>query len=84
MSQKPCHCLKDSSWFITFFRKVQTETATGSTSSDKKRLTLTVTVENIDFDIQACVLRVKGRNIQENAYVKVKVNINIFRHKIIF
>ncbi len=32
---------------------------------------LTIAVEAIDFDTQACVLRVKGRNIQENQYVKV-------------
>ena len=28
-------------------------------------------MEAIDFDTQACVLRVKGRNVQENQYVKV-------------
>ena len=54
-------------------RKVQTESATGSTSSSKVRTMLTIAVEAIDFDTQACVLRVKGRNIQENQYVKVKV-----------
>ena len=47
------------------------ETATGSTSSSKVRTTLCIQVESIDFDTQACVLRVKGRNIQENQYVKV-------------
>ncbi|ELU07778.1 hypothetical protein CAPTEDRAFT_18454 [Capitella teleta] len=55
----------------TTIRKVQTETATGSTSSSKVRTTLTITVESTDFDTQACVLRVKGRNIQENQYVKL-------------
>ena len=55
------------------FRKVQTESSTGSTSSNKVRTTLTVHVEGIDFDTQACMLRVKGRNIQENQYVKVSV-----------
>ena len=54
-------------------RKVQTESATGSTSSSKVRTMLTIAVEAIDFDTQARVLRVKGRNIQENQYVKVKV-----------
>ena len=54
-------------------RKVQTESATGSTSSSKVRTMLTIAVEAIDFDTQACVLRVKGRNIQENQYVKVHV-----------
>lgn len=52
-------------------RKVQTESATGSTSSNKIRTILTITVEAIDFDTQACVLRVKGRNIEENQYVKM-------------
>ncbi len=59
-------------FFLFSNRKVQTETVTGSTSSNKVRTTLTVQVEAIDFDTQACVLRVKGRNIQENQYVKVK------------
>lgn len=52
-------------------RKVQTESSTGSSTSNRVRTTLTITVENIDFDTQACVLRLKGRNIVENQYVKV-------------
>lgn len=36
---------------------------------------LTIRIENIDFDTQACVLRLKGRNIAENQYVKVKTLI---------
>lgn len=55
----------------TTIRKVQTESATGSVSVSKVRTTLTIHVEAIDFDIQACMLRVKGRNIQENQYVKM-------------
>ncbi|XP_064620588.1 protein pelota-like [Lineus longissimus] len=55
----------------TTIRKVTTESATGSTASNKVRTTLTVTVEGIDFDTQACMLRVKGRNIEENQYVKM-------------
>lgn len=57
--------------FLLYFRKVQNESATGSVSVNKVRTTLTVQVEGIDFDTQACVLRVSGRNIQENQYVKV-------------
>lgn len=53
------------------FRKVQNETATGSSTSTKVRTTLTISVEDIHFDTQACVLRLKGRNIEENQYVKV-------------
>lgn len=54
-------------------RKVQNESATGSVSVNKVRTTLTIQVETIDFDTQGCVLRVKGRNIQENQYVKVSI-----------
>lgn len=53
------------------FRKVQNESSTGSTSSSRIRTKLTINVENIDFDIPASVLRLKGRNIEENPYVKV-------------
>lgn len=55
----------------TTIRKVQNETATGSSTSSRVRTTLTINVENIDFDTQACVLRLKGRNIEENQYVKM-------------
>ena len=54
-------------------RKVQTESATGSSTSNRVRTVLTIQVENIDFDTQACVLRLKGRNVEENQYVKVSV-----------
>lgn len=56
-------------------RKVQTESSTGSSSSSRVRTTLTIRVETIDFDTQACVLRLKGRNIVENQYVKVSTTI---------
>ena len=55
----------------TTIRKVQTESSTGSTSSNKVRTMLSIRVEAIDFDTQAGMLRVKGRNIQENQYVKM-------------
>lgn len=47
------------------------ESATGSSNSYRVRTTLTICVEGIDFDTQACVLRLKGRNVEENKYVKV-------------
>ncbi|XP_071944985.1 protein pelota homolog isoform X1 [Antedon mediterranea] len=55
----------------TTVRKVTTESATGSSSSSRVRTTLTISIEDIDFDTQGCMLRVKGRNIQENQYVKM-------------
>lgn len=57
-------------------RKVQNETSTGSSSSSRVRTTLTIRVESIDFDTQAQVLRLKGRNIEENQFVKVNVTAN--------
>lgn len=60
----------------TTIRKVQNESATGSSTSSRVRTTLTITVEAIDFDNQACVLRLKGKNIEENPYVKVKLDFN--------
>lgn len=63
----------------TTVRKVQNETATGSSSSSRIRTTLTIAVESIDFDTHACKLRLKGRNIEENQYVKVsQMNFAIY------
>lgn len=53
-------------------RKVQSESATGSTSSNRVRTMLTVAVEKTEFDTEACVLRINGRNVQENKYVKLQ------------
>ena len=52
-------------------RKVTTESATGSTTSNRVRTTLTIRVEDVDFDTQACKLRLKGRNVEENPHVKM-------------
>lgn len=62
----------------TTIRKVQSETATGSSSSARVRTTLTICVVSIDFDTQACVLRLKGRNVEENQYVKVNAKQTLF------
>ncbi|CAB3993568.1 pelota homolog [Paramuricea clavata] len=55
----------------TTIRRVQTESSTGSVSSNKVRTMLTIQVEGVEYDTQACVLRIKGRNVQENQYVKM-------------
>lgn len=57
---------------LIFILQVQNESATGSSTSNRVRTILTIRVENIDFDTQACMLRLKGRNIEENQYVKVR------------
>merc|ERR1712141_769647 len=55
----------------TTIRRVTIQSATGSTSSNKVRTTLTIQVETVEFDTQASMLRIKGRNIVENQYVKM-------------
>ncbi|RIB07000.1 hypothetical protein C2G38_2114806 [Gigaspora rosea] len=55
----------------TTIRRVQNESNTGSVESQRIRLTLTITVDAIDFDPQGGLLRIKGRNIAENKYVKM-------------
>ncbi|XP_045594434.1 protein pelota homolog [Procambarus clarkii] len=55
----------------TTIRKVQQESATGSSSSSRVRTTITIRVEAITFDTGACMLRVKGRNVEENQYIKM-------------
>jgi len=52
-------------------RKVTVESATGTTGSNRVRTTLTIAIEAVEYDTQGCVLRVKGRNIAENQYVKM-------------
>ena len=53
------------------FRKVTLESATGTTGSNRVRTTLTLKVESTEYDTQACLVRVKGRNIVENQFVKM-------------
>ncbi|KAJ3074447.1 hypothetical protein HDU98_011230 [Podochytrium sp. JEL0797] len=52
-------------------RRVVTETVTGSTDKSSVRMTLTIKVVSVEFDTQACVMRVNGRNVVENKYVKL-------------
>ena len=54
-----------------FYRKVKDESSTGSSTSSRIRTNLTISIETIEFDTAACHLRVKGKNIQENQYVKM-------------
>jgi len=51
-------------------RKVTQTTDTGSTTTAKRRMILTIEVINVDYDSAACALRVKGRTIEENDFVK--------------
>lgn len=51
-------------------RKVVQTTDTGSSSTSKRRMILTIEVIDIGYDSAACTLRVKGRTIEENEFVK--------------
>ena len=53
------------------FRKVVSTSSTGTTSSEKKRTTLLLEVEDVNFDPKESHLRIKGRNIKENKYVRL-------------
>ena len=55
----------------TTIRRVVNETAGGLTTTNRVHTTLTIVVKSLDFDTQASVLRVKGTNVEENAYVKM-------------
>jgi protein pelota len=61
----------DDSLRASTIRKVTVESATGTTGSNRVRTTLTIKVESIEYDNQAFVLRIKGRNIEENQFVKL-------------
>ncbi|KAJ3204598.1 hypothetical protein HK099_001083, partial [Clydaea vesicula] len=62
---------KGDSLKATTFRNVTSETSTGSTDKSQVRLTLTIEIEEIDYDAQGGVLRVNGKNIVENKFVKM-------------
>merc|ERR1719272_1060480 len=55
----------------TALRKVVRETDTGSTDSKKVRTNLTIQVLSINFDTEACSIRIAGKNIRENPFVKM-------------
>ncbi|CAN0230170.1 unnamed protein product, partial [Ectocarpus sp. 13 AM-2016] len=50
---------------------VVNESSTGSTTSKRVRLSLTIAVERVDFDSDSCLLRLSGRNSEENPHVKI-------------
>lgn len=52
-------------------RRVTNETATGSTTKSSVHTTLTICVETTQLDMQAGVLSLKGKNIEENPHVKL-------------
>jgi protein pelota len=51
-------------------RKIEKSTSTGKIT-EKRRIFLTISVKNIDFDLQSASMRISGKNIQENDWVKI-------------
>ena len=58
-------------------RKVKSETATGSVDSQKIRTNLSIEVATVEFDVAGGMLRVSGRNVEENQFVKVCVCLRV-------
>ncbi|KAJ9520150.1 hypothetical protein QJQ45_030073 [Haematococcus lacustris] len=54
----------------TTFRKVARDLGTG-TDNERVKIKLTIAVEGVDFDAEGGVIRVRGRNVEENDHVKV-------------
>jgi protein pelota len=52
-------------------RKVMRQTASGGGEAERVRLKLEVEVETLEYDKVASVLRVRGKNITENEYVRL-------------
>eukprot|EP00038_Savillea_parva_P008853 m.179624 g.179624 ORF g.179624 m.179624 type:complete len:421 (+) comp14811_c0_seq1:251-1513(+) len=55
----------------TTTRKVKSESSTGSVDTKKVTTTLTLKVHEIDFDTSVGVLRVSGRTVEQNRFVKL-------------
>lgn len=53
------------------FRKVQRETDTGSTTSTKQKISVKLQVEDIEYDAEASEIRIKGKNSEENRFIKL-------------
>ncbi|KAL1810816.1 hypothetical protein ACET3Z_020881 [Daucus carota] len=52
-------------------RKVLRETASGGRDSERLKLTLEIKAEDVDYDKEGSLLRIRGKSIVENAHVKI-------------
>ncbi|KAL8188591.1 hypothetical protein R6Q57_029879 [Mikania cordata] len=51
--------------------KILREAASGSREAERVKLKLEIKVENVDYDKEGSVLRIRGKNILENEHVKI-------------
>jgi protein pelota len=52
-------------------RNYTREGSTGSTTKSRVHTTLTIATEKVEFDAERCSLRIAGKNIMENEFVKL-------------
>jgi len=52
-------------------RKVKNESNTGSVTTKKVNVNLVIKVEKVNFEVEACQLRIAGKVIDENQYVSM-------------
>ncbi|KAK3229210.1 hypothetical protein Dsin_001091 [Dipteronia sinensis] len=52
-------------------RKVLREVASGGRDAERVKLKLEIKVEGVDYDKEGSVMRIRGKNILENEYVKI-------------
>ncbi|KAJ3681205.1 hypothetical protein LUZ60_015694 [Juncus effusus] len=55
----------------TTVRKVLRDTASGSRDSERMKLNLEIKVEAVEYDNEGSVLRIRGKNLTVNDYVKI-------------
>lgn len=53
------------------FRNVKTVGPTGSVKSEKKSVWMCLEVTSVDFDTKSSQIRISGRNIEENKFIKL-------------
>ncbi|KAL8170832.1 hypothetical protein V2J09_022636 [Rumex salicifolius] len=55
----------------TTVRKVLREAASGGRDAERIKLRLEINVENVEYDKEGAVLRIRGKNVLENEHVKI-------------
>ncbi|XP_074573003.1 protein PELOTA 1 [Curcuma longa] len=63
-------CIGDSVQAVTV-RKVVRDLASGGRDTERVKLKLEIKVENVDYDKEGSVLRIRGKNILESEHVKI-------------
>lgn len=53
------------------FRKILREMASGGREAERIRLKLEIKVQDVDYDKEGSILRIRGKNILENEHVKI-------------